>query len=700
MPISSRLLPRLAVLPLALLTSFSVCRAEELDSDALYDVVIYGGTSAGVIAAMQTVRLGGKPLLIEPRRHLGGLSSGGLGATDIGNKAAIGGLARSFYHQIWQHYQNDSAWRQESREAFSGRGHDPGETTAWTFEPHVAEGIFNGIVREYAIPVLFGERLDLAAQAQLEGTRLAALLMESGLVVRGRMFIDATYEGDLLAKAGVSYTIGREPASRYGESLNGVQTERAVAHQFIRPVDPWTVPGDPASGLLFGIQPGGPGTERAGDHRVQAYCFRLCATDFPENRRPWPRPADYDESRYELLLRNFEAGDHREPWNPVLMPNRKTDSNNNFAVSTDYIGMNFTYPDADYAERDRIIADHLRWTQGLMWTLANHPRVPDEVRRHFQTWGLARDEFTGSDNWPHQLYIREARRMVSDYVMTQANCLREMVIEDSVGMGAYNMDSHNVQRYVNSAGEVRNEGDIQVKSYPYPISYRSIVPARGECGNLFAPTCLSASHIAFGSIRMEPVFMVLGQSAATAAMQAIATGVDVQDIDYPALRLRLLEDAQVLDLDISIPPDPVDPAQLEGLAVDDAEAELTGFSDLSTSVSPYVGNAYRHDGNANKGGQSARFPLPIAQAGHYEIRLSYTPHPNRASNVPVAIHHDEGATRLRIDQRKTPSINRLWISLGKFALSPGDGAQVEVANADTDGFVVIDAVQALPVEPE
>ncbi|HUF62575.1 MAG TPA: FAD-dependent oxidoreductase [Verrucomicrobiales bacterium] len=699
MPLPSRPLLPIAVLLLALLPP-SVCPAQEPDPGALYDVVIYGGTSSGVIAAMQTVRLGGKPLLIEPSRHLGGLSSGGLGATDIGNKAAIGGLARAFYHQIWKHYQDDSAWRQESRDAFAGRGHDPGETTAWTFEPHVAERIFQDIVREHAIPVLFGERLDLAAPAQREGNRLSSLSLESGRVVRGRMFIDATYEGDLIAKAGVRYTIGREAASHYGESLNGVQTERAVAHQFIRPVDPWVVPGDPASGLLFGIQSGGPGTEKAGDHRVQAYCFRLCATDVPENRRPWPRPADYDESRYELLLRNFEAGDHREPWNPVLMPNRKTDSNNNFAVSTDYIGMNYAYPDADYAGRERIVASHLKWTQGLMWTLANHPRVPETVRRHFRTWGLAKDEFTGSDNWPHQLYVREARRMVSDYVMTQANCLREIVVEDSVGMGAYNMDSHNLQRYVNSAGEVRNEGDIQVKSYPYPISYRSIVPARGECGNVFAPTCLSASHIAFGSIRMEPVFMVLGQSAASAAMQAIAAGVEVQNLDYAMLRLRLLEDGQVLDLDVAIPPAPVDPARLEGLAVDDSEAGLAGFTTLSTSVAPYVGTGYRHDGNADKGKQSARFSFPIAQKGRYEIRLSYTPHPNRASNVPVAVHHNEGVARIRVDQRKTPPINGLWISLGKFALSPGNGAQVEVENADTDGFVVVDAVQALPVEAE
>ncbi len=296
------------------------------------------------------------------------------------------------------------------------------------------------------------------------------------------------------------------------------------------------------------LEAGPPGIDGEGDRRVQAYNFRLCATDRPANRRPWPKPANYDENHYELLLRNFEAGDLRLPWNPVLMPNRKTDSNNNFAFSTDHIGMNYAYPDGDYATRERIWKEHVDYQMGLMWTLANHPRVPEKVRKHFQTWGLAKDEFTDTANWPNQLYIREARRMIGAYVMIEQNCRGKRVAKDSIGLAAYTMDSHNVQRYVAKDGAVRNEGDVQVGGFPpYPISYRSLVPKASECENLLVPVCLSASHISYGSIRMEPVFMVLGQSAATAAVMAIEEGVAVQKVDYPKLRERLAKDKQVLE---------------------------------------------------------------------------------------------------------------------------------------------------------
>jgi hypothetical protein len=479
-----------------------------------------------VVAAVKVARMGKSVVLIEPGRHLGGLSSGGLGATDIGNKGAIGGMAREFYRRLGQVYGQDEAWK---------------------FEPHVAEETFNALVREADVPVVLGERLDLSSGVKKRGTRITEIEMESGRRFRGRMFIDATYEGDLMAKAGVSYTVGREANAVHGETLNGVQTANAIHHQFVKPVDPYVVPGNPASGLLPGVHGDGPGAEGGGDHRVQAYCFRMCTTDAEENRRAWTKPDDYDPLRYELLLRNFEAGDHRVPWHPVMMPNRKTDTNNNFAISTDNIGMNYDYPDGDYATRARIIREHRSYQQGLMWTLANSPRVPEKVRAHFQRLGPAKDEFTDNDNWPHQLYIREARRMVAEYVMTQHNCQGREVAEDPVGLAAYTMDSHNVQRYVDEHGHARNEGDVQVGGFPpYPISYRSIVPTRAECTNLFVPVCLSASHIAFGSIRMEPVFMVLGESAATAAAQALDAGVDVQDVGYESLAERLIADGQIL----------------------------------------------------------------------------------------------------------------------------------------------------------
>ena len=499
-----------------------------------YEVVVYGDTSAAVIAATKVARLGHSVVLIGPGPHLGGLSAGGLGATDIGNKGAIGGMSREFYQRLGRHY---------------------GESEAWRFEPHVAERVFGEIVDGAGVPVVRGERLNLDCGVQRQDGRIVSITMESGRTFAGDVFIDATYEGDLMACAGVSYAVGREANAKYGETLNGVQVQNALHHQFVKPVDPHVIPGDPDSGLLYGVDASGPGAEGAGDHRVQAYCFRMCTTDVPENRRPWPKPDDYDPQRYELLLRNFEAGDLRVPWHPVLMPNRKTDTNNNFAVSTDHIGMNYEYPDGDYETRARIIRQHASYQQGLMWTLANHPRVPAEVRAHFQAWGLARDEFVDNDNWPHQLYIREARRMVADCVMTQHHCQGHEVAEDAIGLAAYTMDSHNVQRYVDRHGNVRNEGDVQVRGFPpYPIAYRAVVPRRGECENLLVPVCLSASHIAYGSIRMEPVFMILGESAATAAVQAIEEDVAVQDVDVERLQARLIADKQILAWPRPAPP--------------------------------------------------------------------------------------------------------------------------------------------------
>jgi hypothetical protein len=519
-----------------------------------YDVVVYGGTSAGVVAAVKAARLGKTVVLLEPGRHLGGMSASGLGATDIGNKAAIGGMAREFYRRVGATY---------------------GQDEAWLFEPHVAEAVFAELIKEANVPVVFGERLDrrlvnigprshpeatfrlssarargvrLFAAGHGQPPRIDALLMESGREFRGRVFIDASYEGDLLAAAGVTFTVGREANATHGETLNGVQVASATKHQFAKPVDPYIVPGDPASGLLPGIEPGPPAEDGTGDHRVQAYNFRLCTTNVPENRRPWEKPADYDPRQYELLLRNFDAGDERIPWHRVAMPNHKTDTNNNFAISTDYIGQNYAYATADYATRERIIQAHRSWTAGLLWTLANEPRVPEKIRQEFQTWGLARDEFADNDNWPYQLYIREARRMVSGYVMSQDNCQGRRVAEDAVGLAAYGMDSHNVQRHVDDTGHVRNEGDVQVHGFqPYPIAYRAIVPRHTECTNLLAPVCLSASHIAYGSIRMEPVFMVLGESAATAAALAIDEHADVQTVPYEKLAEQLRAAGQVLE---------------------------------------------------------------------------------------------------------------------------------------------------------
>jgi hypothetical protein len=512
------------------------------------DVVVYGGTSGGVAAAVQATRIGKTALLIEPGRRIGGLTSGGLGATDIGNKAAIGGIAREFYRRVARHYARDDAWTNQTRDDFRklSRRDQAREDTMWTFEPHVAETVYREMLEEAKVPVLFGERLDLNTGVIKDRNRIVSITMESGLTIRGGMFIDATYEGDLMAKAGVSYHVGREGNATYGETINGIFF--GDKHQFKVPVDPYVVAGDSTSGLLPGIHGGDPGQAGQGDRRIQAYNFRLCMTDDSINRIAWPKPEVYDPRRYELLLRYIQAGVWDAMGSIIPMPNRKTDINNNGGFSTDNIGMNYDYPEGDYTTRERIFREHVNYQQGLFWFLANDPRVPEKVRSQVNRWGLCKDEFKDSGGWPHQLYVREARRMISDYVMTQHNCQRRQVVDDSVGLAAYTMDSHNCQRYVDKSGHARNEGDVQVGGFPpFPIAYRSLVPRERECANLLVPVCLSASHIAYGSIRMEPVFMVLGQSAATAACQAIDGSSTVQQLDISQLHRRLRADDQVLE---------------------------------------------------------------------------------------------------------------------------------------------------------
>jgi hypothetical protein len=691
------------ILPAILLLSAAwpllACRtAGSADTDP-YEVVVYGGTSGGITCAVQLARLGRRVVLLEPTERLGGLSTSGLGATDIGNKAAIGGLSREFYRRIRTHYAADPAWVHERREDFRGRGHAPEDDAAWTFEPKVALAVFEDMIREAGVPVQRNARLDLGpGGVTVEAGRIVALRTTDGRTFRGRYFVDASYEGDLLAKAGVRYRVGREANAEFGETLNGVQVRNADKHQFSHGVDPYVEPGNPASGLLRYVAASGPGVDGAADRRVQAYCFRLCTTDVADNRVPWPKPAGYDERDFELLLRNFEAGDLRVPWHRVLMPNRKTDTNNNFAVSTDAIGLSDPWPEAGWAERERIFADHVYYTQGLLWTLANHPRVPAAVREEFRTWGLCKDEFEASGHWPPQLYVREARRMVGEVVLTEHHCRGTEVVDDPVGLGAYGMDSHNVQRYVDAAGRVRNEGDVQVHGFtPYGIPYRAIVPRRAECTNLLVPVCLSSTHIAFGSARMEPVFMVLGHSAATAADLALARGIAVQDVDRAALRERLLAEGQVLRWTGPVRKlVGVDPRTLDGIVVDDSAARLEGSWSSGSSVTPFVGYGYSHDGDAAKGRALARFELFVTQAGPHRVQLAWQAHANRSAAVPVTVRHGDRVERRTVDQRATPRTDGLFETLCTLTLSPDLPLIVEVGNAGTEGHVVVDAVRALP----
>ncbi len=697
----------LAFTALSVNTCAQVGLGQDRGASKSYDIVVYGGTAAGVIAAVQAKRMGLSAVVVGPDKHLGGLTSGGLGWTDSGNKAVIGGLARDFYHRIWRYYQDDKAWRWQSRSAYGNKGQgtpaiDGKQKTMWIFEPHVAEAVFEDLVKEYQIPIHRDQWLDRTAGVTKEAGRIKTIRMLSGLTLQGRMFIDATYEGDLMAAAGVEYHVGRESREQYGEQWNGVQIGTLHhGHHFgkvSQPISPYIIAGDPSSGLLPRISPDPPGRYGAADHRVQAYCFRMCLTDDPRNRVPFPKPDGYDRNQYELLARILNAGwrEGFKKFDPI--PNHKTDTNNHGPFSTDNIGFNYDYPEATYQRRREIIAEHEQYQKGLMYFLVNDPSVPTDVRSTFAKWGLAADEFTDNGNWPHQIYVREARRMIGQHVMTENELLKKRPTPQSIGMGSYAMDSHNVQRYVTPDGYVQNEGDIGVSTRgPYQVSFGSILPKQSQCENLLVPVCVSSSHIAFGSIRMEPVFMILGQSAATAAGIAMERQQAVQEVSYGALRERLLNDGQVLEYVSRTPSaQSVDVKSLIGVVVDDGDAELEGNWTPSTSGSS-VGREYLHDGNVGDGSATATFRSSLP-TGRYEVRLAYAQHGNRATNVPVTVEHAAGKTSVFVNQKRTPSVQRLLHPLGVYSFSAGQPAIVTVTNQGTDGYVIADAVQFVPVD--
>lgn len=655
-----------------------------------FDIVVYGATSGGITAAVQGAKMGKKVALISPAVRIGGLSSAGLGWTDLGDIKILGGLSRNFYHRLYLHYQSQPNWN--SIRGMSGQGGQAFNSTYQTasiFEPKVAEQVFHDMLDENGVPVFQG-RLDLDDGVIMDGLRITGIKMEDGKTYRGKMFIDASYEGDVMAGAGVTYTMGREANSVHGETISGVRT--GGGHQITGTVSPYIVPGNPSSGLLPNVESTPIEPNGTGDHRFQAYCFRMCLTKAAD-RIPITQPEGYDPLDFEIVLRAVEAG-QRTFFKEDKMPNGKTDSNNTGGVSCDFIGGNYgVRPDGtqwnwatlNHDERDALSKRHEYWQRGLVWTLQNHPRVLALVPGGIQPgWGLPADEFQDTGHWPYQLYVREARRMVSDYVMTQWNCERFVVAPDSVGMGAYTMDSHNVRRYI-SGGNLRNEGDVQ-DSIPgaYPISYRSIVPKVGECRNLFVPWCLSATHMAFGSIRMEPVFMALGQSSATAAAMAIDDNISVQEVPYAKLEMKLRSDGQSLTLSNNPP--------VTGIVVDNKDALVTPVSGWvsSTSVGGFIGTDYLSDNSEGRGTKSIRFTPDLPSASSYTVQLRWTSHDNRASNVPVKVFHKNGVHSTTVDQKEKGGE---WVSLGSFQFDPGTAGYVLLETTNANGYVIGDAVQ-------
>ena len=621
------------------------------------DICVYGGTSGGVAAAIQARRMGKSAVLLAFGKHVGGLTTGGLSHTDGGGPAVCGGIAREVYNQIGQR----------------------------NFKPSDAEAVYKKMLDEAGVQVHYLSHLD---KVEKDGTRIISLAMENGLVVKAKQFIDATYEGDLLARAGVSYAVGREANSVYNETYNGIRMPGTGGHNFPVAIDPYIEPGNPASGLLPRVVADG-GTVGEGDKAIQAYCFRMRLVR-DEDRLPFPKPNVYNTLEYEILARLFESGADPHPsWT--------IDTNNHHlfrgAYFIDFVGGNSDWPEGDWIRREQIFQDHANYQIGVMYFLSTSPRIPKKWQEYFKQYGLPTDEYQDTGGWTHELYIREGRRLLSDYVMSQHNCQGHEVPEDSIGLASYNMDSHHCQM-VAVDGAVRNEGNVEIGVRPYPIAYRAITPKASECTNLLVPVVLSSSHIAFGSIRMEPVFMILGQSAATAAAQAIEDEVDVQNVEYEKLAERLVADGQILTFD-GRAAGQLDPKKLDGIVVDDSDAKLQGGWEESSHTRPHVNKGYHHDANQEKGQRSATFTTKL-KPGVYEVRLAYSAYSNRATNVPVTIRHADGMQTVKVNQRQKPTVDEVFVSLGRFTFS--EQGQVVVSNEGTDGHVILDAVAFVPVE--
>ncbi|MCM8528698.1 MAG: FAD-dependent oxidoreductase [Lentisphaeraceae bacterium] len=659
--------------------------------DKKYDVVIYGGTSAAVTSAIQVKRMGKSVIIVSPDIHLGGLTTGGLGWTDSGKKHTIGGLSKEFYHRVYKEYKKPETWKFQKFEEYGNVGQgtkamDDDDQTMMIFEPSIARKVINSWIAEEGIPVLKDEWLNRENGVVVKDGKIVSITTLSGKTFTGTIFIDGTYEGDLMAAAGISYHVGREGKEVYGEQWNGVQTG-VLHHQHHfadKKVDPYVIPGDPKSGVIPRVNPHHPGEKHAGDKKVQAYCFRMCVTDYEPNRIPFPKPKNYDPKQYELLIRIFEAG-----FDPMYIfhkfdriPNHKTDTNNHGPFSFDNIGMNWDYPEASYERRREIIEEHKTYQLGMLYFICTDPRVPKKLQDAMNKWGLPKDEYQDTNNWTPQLYIREARRMIGEYVMTELDCLKQRKTPNSVGMGSYTMDSHNVQRYITPEGYLQNEGDIGVHPKgAYSIAYGSIVPKKAECKNLMVPAAMSSSHIAYGSIRMEPVFMILGQSAATGAVMAIDAGIDVQDVPYDKLRARLLKDGQILV-------DPKAAPELKGYVLDEDDAKLTGTWKHGSQNARHMGR-YVHDNNSNKGAAQATFKAKLPAKGKYEVVVHYSENPNRATNVPVVLKVNDKTKKFTLNQTEKKEEG---FSLGVYDLSE---AEVVISNENTDGYVIVDAVQFL-----
>lgn len=679
------------------------------------DIVVYGGTSGGVSAAVQAARMGKRVVLVEPGKHLGGMTSGGLSAVDIGDPRSVGGIAREYFTRLVANYGKKLNWG----EAFDSHGKGgPATGGAYSIEPHVAEKVFDEMAAEAGVVVLREARLKSAIT---KGTRITELQFEDGRSVRGEMFIDTTYEGDLMAAAGVSYTVTREGNAKYGESYNGIfytpkyapRTDhlppgangRVKGGQGVWdrdfPLDPYVVKGDPSSGLLPLINEGEPGTPGEPAPGIQAYCYRLCLTTDEPNMIPIAAPEDYDPKRYELVGRFVEAclanGDEMDlRWfsKHDELPNEKWDFNT-ATFGGNLPGLSWAWPDASYEERDRLAKELENYHRGLFHFLRTDPRVPEKVKQDVERFGLPKDEFKDTGGWPHQVYVREGRRMVSDLVLTEHHTFGREIAPKSVGLGSYGTDAHEIRRIVKD-GIVVREGKIaggRGGFGPYQIGYDAIVPKQEECENLLVTFALSASHSAFASIRMEPPFMVTSQSAATAASIAMDEDVPVQMVDYRSLKKQLLKDGQILE---GSEKEPL--PKLEGIVIDDADAKFAGEWIESNAAGSLSGSSYQHDGGKERGKKSATFSRKMDEAGKYDIRLLYSDHENRARNAQFILTVGDERHDLELNQRLPNLVDGKPRSLGIFPIKEGMVIELTLFNRGADGVVSVDGLQIVPVD--
>lgn len=656
-------------IPIVLLVLFST----NLHAQEEADICIYGATSAGVIAAYTAKKLDKTVIVVDPGKHIGGLTTGGLGFTDIGNKYAVTGLGLDFYRRVGKHY---------------------GKFESWIFEPHVASEVYKEYIDAAGLTLYMQHQLEKVVVEnktirELQFSYTAANGKRSTRKIRAKMFIDCSYEGDLLAKAGVSYTVGRESNAQYGETYNGVQLRDK--HQFPDGIDPWKIPGRRESGLLWGISADALDSAGAGNKKVQAYNFRVCLTDEPSNRIPITRPKNYDSTHYELLLRLLE----KKPATSLQaflkidhMPNHKTDINNNGAFSTDMIGMNYDYPEAGAAKRKLITQKHADYVKGLLYFIGHDPRMPAHLRNAMLNWGYPKDEYADNDHWSPQMYVREARRMIGEYVMTQANCEGREVVTDGIGMAAYTMDSHNCQRIVVD-GMVKNEGDVQIGGFgPYPVSYRSIIPKTGECNNLLVPVCLSASHIAYGSIRMEPVFMVLGQSAAASAVEAIDAGVPVQQVNVARVR-QLLKTNPLADgsePEILVDNDDTASVQVEG---NWTVRKNLGFGPTTLTA----------DDPSDQPRSIVFFPQ-VQKEGNYALyTYQVSNYHNADPTLPVRVFDGNSEVAIPLHKPHTAAQGQTsgeWVLVGNFRLPAGKASRIAIDATNAKGAIVADAILLVP----